>query len=146
MPVHRYSHVYCYSFSILFYHFVYSNHSTSFQRQIQAPFRQIRGTALNQGTRAGGAQYRLNGDGQNVVPIHASLTGGDIIRTLQTLPCRKFQSTPPSREATLSGGHRAGHVGISIHASLAGGDVILVDKADVILRISIHASLAGGDV
>ena len=56
----------------------------------------------------------------------------------------RFQSTPPSREATVmtSCVHKTQHV--SIHASLAGGDKAQ-RAAERSETVSIHASLAGGD-
>ena len=56
------------------------------------------------------------------ISIHASLAGGDRrLSYKQTDNCR-FQSTPPSREATTMATSCIRHGGISIHASLAGGD------------------------
>ena len=60
------------------------------------------------------------------------------------MPYIIFQSTSPSREATLAAEARRAAASISIHVSLAGGD-----KAPVTgwteVDISIHVSLAGGD-
>ena len=79
-----------------------------------------------------------------VISIHASLAGGDLCRAERTSPWDDFnprlprgrrhllgspvlrsaifQSTPPSREATLATADRGRDKFISIHASLAGGD------------------------
>ena len=56
-----------------------------------------------------------------------------------------FQSTPPSREATLVAMRAIIPLPISIHASLAGGDDTRRDQRVRSQSISIHASLAGGD-
>ena len=56
----------------------------------------------------------------------------------------KFQSTPPSREATRSCDDHRWSIHISIHASLTGGDYCY-GGYDHSYHISIHASLTGGD-
>ena len=56
-----------------------------------------------------------------------------------------FQSTPPSREATTKQLDNAPFSIISIHASLAGGDAKGYTQQQI-ADISIHASLAGGDI
>ena len=57
----------------------------------------------------------------------------------------KFQSTPPSREATNAPDDSQPMDAISIHAPLTGGDDNRLRLA-VILIISIHAPLTGGDI
>ena len=57
-----------------------------------------------------------------------------------------FQSTPPSREATLCQRAARAAGAISIHASLAGGDGRVAELLKKLSLISIHASLAGGDM
>ena len=102
------------------------------------------------------------------ISIHASLAGGDSIRRLMFTSSKRFQSTPPSREATapmlslpvenanfnprLPRGRRQFFEysqfiarSISIHASLAGGDAPQAAAHHAEYEISIHASLAGGD-
>ena len=56
----------------------------------------------------------------------------------------KFQSTPPSREATRSCDDHRWSIHISIHASLTGGDYCY-GGYEHSYHISIHASLTGGD-
>ena len=56
------------------------------------------------------------------ISIHASLAGGDQIAVDQIAEQGRFQSTPPSREATGCFEKQGGQKHISIHASLAGGD------------------------
>ena len=56
----------------------------------------------------------------------------------------RFQSTPPSRGATYAAPRRAPRMTISIHAPLAGGDLSR-GAEDSFDAISIHAPLAGGD-
>ena len=56
----------------------------------------------------------------------------------------RFQSTPPSREATDHNRGEKWQMKISIHASLTGGDISLLLMRKE-LYISIHASLTGGD-
>ena len=100
------------------------------------------------------------------ISIHASLAGGDAkldptapdYEAFQSTPPSReatmdefpvlrpgtFQSTPPSREATLAAAGAIVALPISIHASLAGGDWA-EPCYNGIASISIHASLAGGD-
>ena len=82
----------------------------------------------------------------DAISIHASLAGGDSCATFPTSeatfqstpPSREatvylpsgeidflpaFQSTPPSREATPESARWSRYDTISIHASLAGGDI-----------------------
>ncbi len=56
------------------------------------------------------------------ISIHASREGGDWQCHEETKERKKFQSTPPVREATRSGTWSAGWKQISIHASREGGD------------------------
>ena len=79
------------------------------------------------------------------ISIHASLAGGDTDSIVAIRAVISFQSTPPSREATLFGVYYAKDTTISIHASLAGGDVAADIQRVDLPDISIHASLAGGD-
>ena len=56
------------------------------------------------------------------ISIHTTLAGGDLKKYHQKAPDRQFQSTPPSRVATLvKDGDRVVFI-ISIHTTLAGGD------------------------
>ena len=58
---------------------------------------------------------------------------------------RKFQSTPPSREATSLHEESKSPYLISIHAPLTGGDATVRNFIQLV-AISIHAPLTGGDV
>ena len=58
--------------------------------------------------------------------------------------CERFQSTPPSREATLYLSRISAKIAVSIHAPLTGGD----DRHERYFvggMVSIHAPLTGGD-
>ena len=79
------------------------------------------------------------------VSIHASHAGGDYRHSHQLANKRRFQSTPPMREATRGHEWTVLHPRVSIHASHAGGDTLDERKA-LGLRVSIHASHAGGDM
>ncbi len=79
------------------------------------------------------------------ISIHASLAGGDLKTFRISWLTPPFQSTPPSREATLRAGDIQLIPAISIHASLVGGDRPHTLVHPRIAVISIHASLAGGD-
>ena len=57
----------------------------------------------------------------------------------------KFQSTPPSREATEEIGAELLIDDISIHAPLTGGDTNYTPGMGTASPISIHAPLTGGD-
>ena len=59
---------------------------------------------------------------------------------------KQFQSTPSSRVATSASPDLSAEKRISIHTTLAGGDEKALNKARVIASISIHTTLAGGDV
>ena len=63
-------------------------------------------------------------------------------RTPQRL---EFQPTLPARGATLSGGHRAGHVGISTHAPRTGSDIKTFSNQAGFPAISTHAPRTGSD-
>ena len=79
----------------------------------------------------------------HVVSIHAPLTGGDKTMLKSSTNCL-FQSTPPSREATLGGRGEDQARGVSIHAPLTGGDPVYAwHQPDQ--PVSIHAPLTGGD-
>ena len=115
---------------------------------------------------AGGDGTRCGNISNRSISIHASLAGGDTSRNSTTSGI-KFQSTPPSREATVEASGMADRWPISIHASLAGGDVFAMAARCALCNfnprlprgrrrltsrlwaasrpISIHASLAGGD-
>ena len=56
-----------------------------------------------------------------------------------------FQSTPPSREATGCVVHKRPLRVVSIHAPLTGGDTQQIAACSATLRVSIHAPLTGGD-
>ena len=79
------------------------------------------------------------------ISIHTSLAGGDNVQAAHIfLYQTRFQSTPPSREATFDVITVYGTISISIHTSLAGGDHAKMRKFEQ-PDISIHTSLAGGD-
>ena len=94
---------------------------------------------------AGGDGVKRAEGGQQTISIHASLAGGDQARWSVFRVYARFQSTPPSREATRNAIMAFISFAISIHASLAGGDKSGW-HAFPVEEISIHASLAGGDV
>ena len=56
------------------------------------------------------------------VSIHATLAGGDSIRSAPRNARPMFLSTPPSRVATPAFCNAFFTVSVSIHATLAGGD------------------------
>ena len=58
---------------------------------------------------------------------------------------KAFQSTPPSRVATLLAQAGRIYVFISIHTTLAGGDMEAKILGKQKMNISIHTTLAGGD-
>jgi len=60
--------------------------------------------------------------GDEVVSIHAPLTGGDCIHSAPVSRQNEFQSTPPSREATRGQDALMMRALVSIHAPLTGGD------------------------
>ena len=115
---------------------------------------------------AGGDGVKRAEGGQQTISIHASLAGGNQARWSVFRVYARFQSTPPSREATRNAIMAFISFAISIHASLAGGDTSRREKsissqhfnprlprgrrpspwcASDRAGISIHASLAGGD-
>ena len=57
-----------------------------------------------------------------------------------------FQSTLPSRGATIRSAHKTIYRLISIHAPLAGSNVFYNNDWDYATRISIHAPLAGSNL
>ena len=64
--------------------------------------------------------------------------------TSPTISCRRFQSTPPVKAATVPAGTPVYKDGISIHAAREGGDMEeVLDGVDK--WISIHAAREGGD-
>ncbi len=56
------------------------------------------------------------------ISIHASREGGDNLPTMTATALKRFQSTPPAREATTVEDLLDRLTGISIHASREGGD------------------------
>ena len=78
------------------------------------------------------------------VSIHAPLTGGDCDTKANRSKNLQFQSTPPSREATLLSICCCVDAVVSIHAPLTGGDGAFLFPARVGC-VSIHAPLTGGD-
>ena len=104
---------------------------------------------------------------QDIVSIHATLAGGDVLLRDAEREEIMFLSTPPSRVATCALLHVIPDVHVSIHATLAGGDYSddyqfervwaflstppsrVATRAEAQHRsghrVSIHATLAGGD-
>ena len=58
-----------------------------------------------------------------LISIHAPHTGGDFRREYETVNDEIFQSTPPTRGATLATFHSRIVFTISIHAPHTGGDL-----------------------
>ena len=57
-----------------------------------------------------------------MISIHTTLAGGDQVKQVKTPQTEIFQSTPPSRVATLFDVDGVNTFIISIHTTLAGGD------------------------
>ena len=74
----------------------------------------------------GGDSHSLNQASTVMISIHAPLTGGDNQNHGDQNRNHEFQSTPPSRGATISVGFAVRSPGISIHAPLTGGDFPLL--------------------
>ena len=81
-----------------------------------------------------------------MVSIHATLAGGDEMRSPIMSIMLWFLSTPPSRVATITVKALQQGRGVSIHATLAGGDGETFSLKNHALIVSIHATLAGGDL
>ena len=80
------------------------------------------------------------------VSIHAAHEGGDVQgRRLLPQVC-KFQSTPPTRAATMDGQLAVAIAGVSIHAAHEGGDVGASAEGAGVSPVSIHAAHEGGDM
>ena len=79
------------------------------------------------------------------ISIHTTLAGGDWVFSEDFVPGEIFQSTPPSRVATISSNSFDMSSSISIHTTLAGGDIKIRDSYYG-KDISIHTTLAGGDI
>ena len=92
----------------------------------------------------GGDGTRSDRSPVSIISIHAPLTGGDEIVRLLGEGYTPFQSTPPSREATVFLQAAGKDHQISIHAPLTGGDES-GHRFEEKNRISIHAPLTGGD-
>ena len=78
------------------------------------------------------------------ISIHAPLAGSDDYYSQDAFVSFLFQSTLPSRGATLRMGVPKVRIRISIHAPLAGSDLCWI-MIQTSYRISIHAPLAGSD-
>ena len=74
-------------------------------------------------TLAGGDSGSLCPEGFLFISIHTTLAGGDWVFSEDFVPGEIFQSTPPSRVATISSNSFDMSSSISIHTTLAGGDV-----------------------
>ena len=79
------------------------------------------------------------------ISIHTTLAGGDLGFSTAIELDNQFQSTPPSRVATLLLQPPVAAIPISIHTTLAGGDMSDAPTLLMCNTISIHTTLAGGD-
>ena len=78
------------------------------------------------------------------ISIHAPLAGSDLWRIVVFSFAKPFQSTLPSRGATILKSNKIYLLVISIHAPLAGSDGECKEAMNL-FDISIHAPLAGSD-